>query len=212
MKIINPSFLKHIFPWIFWEKREGAEKEVYITFDDGPDPKYTPEVLLLLKKYNIKASFFLIGEKLIQYPLIVKQIQQAGHTIGNHSFSHKSMKFCSKDRIIKEILDTDNLIQKITHAKPVYFRPPYGRFDPRFKKILQQNGYSMIMWSLLSYDFSADTSEKITKHIIRHIKPGAIIVFHDGHENSHLMIKALPEIFSWINANNLKTCSINKLV
>ncbi len=191
--MINPSFLKILFPWILW-KDSGNDQNIYLTFDDGPHPQYTKQVLECLRRHQTRASFFLQGEKVLLFPGIVEQIKKEGHTIGNHGFSHKSLFLQRKSWIAEEIKKTDRAIEKITGQKPVFFRPPYGRFDPGFQKIVQDLNHRLVVWSLLSYDFQGTDPQKIIRTIQTHLHPGAIIVCHDGHENTPVMLEALPEI------------------
>ena len=195
--MINPSFLKILFPWILW-KGPKNDSNVYLTFDDGPHPVYTKQVLECLGRHQTRASFFLQGEKTLLFPGIVEKIKKEGHTIGNHGFSHKSLFLQRKSWITEEIEKTDKSIEKIIGYKPVYFRPPYGRFDPGFRKIVQNLNHRLVIWSLLSYDFQETDPNKIIRTIQTHLHPGAIIVFHDGHINTPVMLKALPEILKKI--------------
>jgi peptidoglycan/xylan/chitin deacetylase (PgdA/CDA1 family) len=195
--MIDPSFLKIFFPWILW-KGPKNDSNVYLTFDDGPHPEYTKQVLEILGQHQARASFFLQGEKVLLFPGIVEQIKKQEHTIGNHGFSHESLFLQRKSWILEEIEKTDEAIEKITGQKPVFFRPPYGRFDPGFRKIVQKLNHRLVIWSLLSYDFRESDPRKITRTIQTHLHPGAIIVCHDGHRNTSVMLKALPEILKKI--------------
>ena len=189
------SFWHILFPWVLW-KGSTEGQGIYLTFDDGPHPVYTPRLLDLLNRYNAKASFFLLGEKILLYPGIVERIKKEGHTIGNHGFSHQSMIFWKRGKIIREILQTDYAIEKITGKRPLFFRPPYGKFDLRFKKLMDELHHKLVIWSLLSYDFKETNPERLIKKVLEKIHRGAIVLFHDGHSNTPVMLEALPTILN----------------
>ncbi len=189
------SFWHILFPWVLWRGSTKGQ-EIYLTFDDGPHPVYTPMLLDLLNQYSAKASFFLLGEKVLLYPGIVERIKKECHTIGNHGFSHRSMIFLKKEKILREILQTDYAIEKITGKKPLFFRPPYGKFDLRFKKLMDEFNHKLVIWSFLGYDFKETSPERLIKRIREKIHAGDIVLFHDGHSNTPTMLEALPIILS----------------
>jgi len=211
MMITNPSFWRILFPWILW-KGPSASPEVFLTFDDGPHPTYTPQVLNLLDRYQIKATFFLSGEKVLLYPEIVERIKKEGHTAGNHGFTHHPLIFQRAEKIREQIVQTDHAIQRIIGRKPTFFRPSYGRFDPRFRKLMQELQHRMVLWSLLSYDFRESDPRKLTRRIQENIHPGAIIVFHDGHPNSSTTLEALPHILRSLGQLGYRTKSLDHLI
>ncbi|MCD6116475.1 polysaccharide deacetylase family protein [bacterium] len=196
IKFVNPGFMEKLFPWVMCYGDRG-KKEIYLTFDDGPYPVYTYQILDILDKYNIRGVFFLEGSKVEKYPEIVKDIYDQGHIAGNHSYSHQSLLFKSSNFILEEIRKTDDVINDITGLKPVFFRPPYGRFDLRFKRIMQQTGHKLVLWSLLSYDYSCIRKESIFNIVRKNAVSGSIIVFHDGLETSRVTIEVIPEIIEY---------------
>ena len=198
MKIINPGPLSQlIFPWTIW-KIKTEKPELYLTFDDGPHPEYTPGILKILQEFGVKATFFVTGQKALLHPGIVRETIRDGHTIGNHGFSHQRLASKNKRMIREEILDCDRVIKNISGQKPVFFRPPHGRFDFRFKNITQELGKKLVIWSLLSYDYLEASPEKLIRRITSNLHPGAVIVLHDGHKNSAITLKTLPAILSSI--------------
>lgn len=170
---------------------DKTKKEVALTFDDGPDPVWTPKVLDVLRKHKIKATFFLIGKKAEKYPDIVKQIHQQGHVIGTHTYSHLNITYCKKPKAIFEIEKTHNIIKKITGEDPYLFRPPYGAYQKRFYNYLKQYNYKIILWTISAEDWNGDSTEKIEARILSGIRPGAILLFHDSGGNRQPTIDAL---------------------
>lgn len=188
------KFLSWLFPEIVWTK-DTESPNIFLSFDDGPHPKFTPQILDILKTYNSKATFFPIGEKVQRHPEIISRIFEEGHTIGIHSQTHHRLIFKSRARLIHELLEPQKIIKEIIDWKPSLFRPPYGYFSPRLLKICRQLKITVIMWTVMSYDFNPKTSaEQIIDKIIRQLSNGTIIVFHDGHTNSHRTVKILPPI------------------
>lgn len=184
-------------PRIIWKM---PNRGLHLTFDDGPEPRVTPQLLDLLAECKIKATFFLIGERMARHPEIVMRILEDGHTVGNHSFTHPALWFCSRAKIRQEIGQTDELFEKMLGRRPNYFRPPFGRFGPGLLQTLRWSGHSMVLWNGSSLDYKLKSSEEIASQIMHRAKPGTILLLHDGHRNSKLTLEsltlALPELFA----------------
>ncbi len=195
MIVINPSPARFLFPWILW-KGDATASHVHLTFDDGPHPEYTPQVLDILKTGGVKGTFFLTGENAVRYPGLVRRIVQEGHTLGNHGFTHASLVFKKRKIVLSEIERTDEAIRQITGQNPAFFRPPYGRFDSRFQGWMKKSGHRLVLWSLVTCDFQESSPTALVERVKRHIHPGAILLLHDGHKNSPVMIEALPELLT----------------
>ncbi len=152
---------------------------VAITFDDGTDGKTTPEILAVLEKYNIKATFFCIGERIVKNPEVFKSIAAKGHIVGNHSYNHSFwFDLYSYNRMADEILKTDEIIFEFTGKKPKLFRPPYGVTNPMLKKALKITGHHSIAWSLRSFD-TVKNPENVLRKVNSKLRNGDIILFHD---------------------------------
>jgi peptidoglycan/xylan/chitin deacetylase (PgdA/CDA1 family) len=164
-----------------WEK-----SKFYLTFDDGPN-EYTLKNLETLKKFNLKATFFIVGKNCQKYPQILKEIVKEGHSIGNHSFSH-SIKFFFNFK--REIKKTREIIKAITGIETRIFRPPYGFLLPWLKNYLLKNGYQILLWNVDSKDWKG----KIDQKIFQKIKPNSILLFHDCLETSLALPKILENL------------------
>ncbi|MFQ5864287.1 MAG: polysaccharide deacetylase family protein [bacterium] len=203
---MNSKFFNYFYPNIMWRMRDH---NIYLTFDDGPDKDITPKLLDLLQKYNIEATFFLLGQKAECYPDIVKDIQSKGHTIGNHSYSHQRMLGKSKQQIVDEINKTNETLLKVTGQKPRLFRPPYGIFGMNLLNVLEKTKHKMVLWSCSVGDFKKQaTSRKIKKRIIKLVEPKQIILLHDGHPNSKYTLEALEESLGRLKDRGLKFSAI----
>ncbi|MFP4844200.1 polysaccharide deacetylase family protein [Winogradskyella sp. PE311] len=187
----TPGFVKTLFPNFVWNV-DTQNKELYLTFDDGPTPEITDWVLQLLSNYDAKATFFCIGNNIEKYPEIFQNITKDGHTIGNHTFNHlKGWKHKTK-AYVKDVKKTQDLI---TSNSSNLFRPPYGKFKTKQSKQLLKMGYKIILWDVLSYDWDKTVSEKAClNNVISAAKEGSIIVFHDSIKASHNLKYALPKI------------------
>jgi len=164
---------------------------VFLTFDDGPHPEYTPEILEILDSYNIKATFFLVGEKVKKHQTLVRDIADAGHCIGNHGYSHTSMLFKPTGFMDSEIEKTDACIADTIGSKPQLFRPPYGRFGPRLLIRLHQKQKLLVLWNLSSRDYKKSiTAHEIEKRLYRAQK-GQIVLLHDGHSNTLSLVRII---------------------
>ena len=179
-----PNFIQRFFPNIIWKKKTD-EKKIWLTFDDGPEEEVTEFILETLKKFNIKASFFLIGKKIQEFPELTKEIIKEGHIVGNHSFSHLNGFKSKNEEYIYDIelgqkLINEKLVEMGITNKIKIFRPPYGRILPQQIKSLKEN-YKIVMWDIFSWDFKKNISpEKIYNNVIDNVVEGSILVFHNN--------------------------------
>lgn len=186
--------IPRIFPLLFpkwkWSGNSG-EKAVYITFDDGPHPVITPWVIEKLTEFNACATFFCVGENAQKFPEIVKMIEENGHKTGNHTYNHLKGWEKSDDIYVQ------NVKKASANLPGNLFRPPYGRIRLSQAKKLQQLGYNIIMWSLLSCDYDPKLNRGKSLHkLIKHTKNGSIVVFHDSEkafENLKFLLPAYLE-------------------
>ena len=185
----------------------GDHQDVYLTFDDGPTPEVTPWVLDRLKEAGANATFFCLGRNVDKHPDLLKQILDAGHSIGNHSYSHLKGFRTSVKRYMDDIELASNLIDS------KLFRPPYGRILPgQVKAVLEH--YDLIMWDVLSIDYNSSLKgERVLKNVTRNVRPGSIIVFHDSEKASENLYYALPRTLEFLSENgyNMKAIPSNGL-
>ena len=173
-------------------------KIIYLTFDDGPDPEVTTWVLDTLKKFDAKATFFCIGEKVQKHPEIFKQIIEDDHAVGNHTFNHLNGWKTKKEDYLK---DLEKCSEFVTSK---LFRPPYGKLTPQQYSIINKQ-YSIIMWDVLSGDFDKNTSmKKCLKNATENTKKGSIVVFHDNIKTKENLYYALPEYLEDFEAKGFK--------
>ena len=172
----TPFFIPIIYPSLIW-RVPTVQKELFLTFDDGPIKGPTEYVLDELKKADAKATFFCIGDNIKKHPSIFDRILYDGHAVGNHTFNHLSgWKTKTKD-YLSNIRQFEKSLPKDVHTN--FFRPPYGRITPSQIRALKD--YKIIMWDVLSFDYSKNISpDDCLKNTIKAVRPGSIIVFHDS--------------------------------
>ena len=174
MFVTTPKFIQALFPSLVWRK-ETLDKEIWLTFDDGPTPEVTPWILSVLKKKNVKATFFLVGQQIEEFPELVVAIIKGGHTIANHSYSHKNGWLTNKEKYLEDIESCQALM-----PNNKLFRPPCGKITKAQISVLKEK-YKIILWDVLSYDFQQNRSPKIVKeNIIKNTTKGSIIVMHNN--------------------------------
>ena len=182
----TPRFIQALFPSLVWRK-ETSNKEIWLTFDDGPDPEITPWILSVLKKEKVKATFFLVGEQIGEFPELVGAIIKGGHIIANHSYSHKNGWLCAKEKYIEDIEKCQELM-----PNNKLFRPPYGKITKAQIALLKEK-YKIILWDVLSWDFQQNTNpKKVQENILKNTKEGSIIVLHNNqksYENLHPILE-----------------------
>ncbi|MCM8797083.1 MAG: polysaccharide deacetylase family protein [Candidatus Omnitrophica bacterium] len=159
---------------------KSRQKLVALTFDDGPSPIWTPQILDALRQAGIKATFFMLGEHVKKYPEVARRVVAEGHEIGNHSYSHHVLLYYKTEELEKEIMDTENIIRQVTGVSPKYFRPPKAWLTTAEKKKIKDMGYRVVLWSLNSKDWVNFDSRHILRYISRNIQPGDILLFHDS--------------------------------
>jgi chitin deacetylase len=192
-------------------KLSQGEKVIALTFDDGPWPESTVQVLDILKQNNIKATFFVIGQNVKNYPDLLKRVVAEGHIIGNHTWHHW-YHFMNPQAAAYEIDHTTNLIYQTTGVKTNLFRPPGGIMHNGVAAYARNNKYALIMWSSDSVDYSHPTVPKLINNVFRQAKPGGIVLMHDGGGNRSRTVQALPEIIASFRKQGYSFVTIPELL
>ncbi|MDN4607261.1 polysaccharide deacetylase family protein [Sporosarcina highlanderae] len=168
------------------ESEESTEivttgKKVALTFDDGPDPKVTIQILDILEKHNAKATFFMLGSRVEYYPEITKKVHDAGHELAGHTWNHADLTKLTPERIAKEINDTSAIIEQVTGAKVNAYRPPYGAVNEKVRKFAN---LPTVLWDVDTRDWEHRDSQKLIQNVKQHTKDGSIILMHDIHQST----------------------------
>jgi peptidoglycan/xylan/chitin deacetylase (PgdA/CDA1 family) len=206
-----------LFGPIIWHS-PTSEKVIALTFDDGPNPPYTQEILKILEEYSIKATFFLWGQNVREYPEVAREIASAGHAIGNHTYSHPPLIIIrrSLSQIESEIVQAENIIFHTTGVRPTIFRPPSGLRGPLLFRVTRKRGYTVIQWSVDAKDWEKPGADIIVKRVLAGTEPGAIILLHDGsgimENDSSQTVAALPVIIEELLSRGYYFVTIPELI
>jgi len=188
---------------------ETNKKNIAITFDDGPSDK-TEQVLEILKNYNIKATFFVVGKQIEKYKNVLQKIDEDGHIIGNHSYTHHFwFDLFSAKRMTDELAKTEQIIENVISKKVKLFRPPYGVTNPALNKVVIKMNYTTVGWSLKSRDTVIKDKNKISKRLQQKLKSGAVILFHD---TSPEIIEVLKKFIEYALQSNYKIVRLDELL
>ncbi len=197
----------------------ASEKVVALTFDDGPSPVWTPQILDELKKAGIKATFFMLGDHVEQYPDVARRVAAEGHEIANHTYDHQTILYYNPEELKNEISHAQKVIEDITGIKTRYFRPPKAWLSQAEKQQIKEMGYTTILWSLNSKDWVTFHDKQITAYILGHIRPGDIILFHDSggvfsHQggNRKQTVKTIPRLVEKLKEKGYRFVTISELL
>ena len=179
-------------------------------FDDGPIPVMTEKILDVLNTHKVPAAFFCIGNRVHDYPALIKRMHEAGHLIGNHSYWHGAMfDLQSPDKIAKELADTDVAIQKAINKKPNFFRPPFGVTNPMVASAVKRRGYKTIGWTVRSFDTMTKNGNALLDRVTNSLKGGDVILFH---YYSTAALEMLPAFLDQVALLGLKIVRVDELL
>jgi peptidoglycan/xylan/chitin deacetylase (PgdA/CDA1 family) len=171
-----------------------GEKNLYLTFDDGPNPDTTAALLELLEAEGVLATFFLIGTEVARFPDLARAVCAKGHTIGNHSLNHNFMPSMPTRMIEREIRHTNALLEKATGRKPKLFRPPYGMIDKRGAACLKELDMRIVYWGAVPEDWQGVGAARVVERVCRKLADGSLIVLHEGSHIASQTLEATREI------------------
>jgi peptidoglycan/xylan/chitin deacetylase (PgdA/CDA1 family) len=187
-----PAFLRPLIGRNYLWRKNSSEKVVYLTFDDGPVPEVTPQVLGVLDDFDIKATFFCVGDNVKKYPELYREILMKGHSVGNHTFHHLNGFKVGQEQYLKDVEQASQLIDSRL------FRPPYGKLTRKEKKILEQK-FQIVLWDVISYDYDQNlSSSQVLKNVNRYTRSGSVILFHDSVKAKNNMLTVLPQAISFL--------------
>lgn len=207
---------------------QTAEKIAALTFDDGPNPASTPLILEILASYQVKATFFLLGRNVAAYPETARQIVQAGHATGNHTFTHLPLVDCSPAQVARELFQCQQVIWKATGILPEVMRPPFGVQSPASYLIARMMGFSIVNWSASGDDWQGDPAGAVAERVLADVQPGGIILLHDDVEppahqvgwqpadeplrDRSPMVEALPMIIEPLQSQGYRFVTLQEMI
>ena len=196
-----PEILKSVIKNVVW-RINPAKKVIYLTFDDGPNPGVTPLVLDILDRFEVKATFFCVGENVSRFPDVFDEVKRRGHTVGNHTFNHLKGFEYSTDDYVRNVKKASEFIDSRL------FRPPHGQIKPSQIKALKDD-YLIIMWDFITYDYDKRIEpEKIIAEVKKRSRNGSIVVFHDSLKAEKNVLQVLPEALRFWKENGYEVCHI----
>ena len=184
--------MQRLYPNVVWRK-DKTQKKVYLTFDDGPITECTPKVLDILAQYGVHATFFMVADNAVRYPNLLERVRNEGHAVGNHTYHHiKGFKHSTHD-----------YLQDVEKAEQVFhtqlFRPPHGRMTAQQKKAILAQGYTIVMWDVLTHDYNPRYSvEHMLKVIKRYTRNGSVITCHDSLKSKDRLLTLLPQMIEYL--------------
>lgn len=204
-----------LFERIHW-RAPTDEPKIALTFDDGPHAASTPPILELLKRFNVSATFFLVGKHIEKHREIAHKMVCAGHEIGNHTYSHSLLYASTKKRIRDEIGRTDALLRSIDNAEPKFFRPPAGFFTKQVLDIAERLGYKTVVGDVYPRDPHRPGREKIVERVMRRTAAGSIIILHDGGNSRRVdrsqTLEALSEIIPGLIRKGFEFSTLSEML
>lgn len=197
-----PDWAQRFYPHAVWRGDKGGDTPtVYLTFDDGPVPEATPQVLDILDTYGVKATFFWVGENLIKYPHLAQEVVSRGHRVGNHTYNHLSGWSVSADEYKVNVQKADAIMHEVIPSladdkqAQRLFRPPYGKMRREVYKWLQREGYTIVLWDIVTHDYNRRyTPQEIEKITLRYVRDGSILLLHDSIKASKNTLTVLPTL------------------
>lgn len=205
------TFAKGNSSIVFWKSREPTKK-IALTFDDGPHPRYTERILNILDEYGIKATFFVIGVNIRNYPEPLALIKAAGHEIANHSFSHDNSNDLDASSAIGEMRRCEELILERVGVKPKLFRPPRGANNADVERAAMEMGYSVVLWSIDTLDWKNTPAQEIAKNVCENIRGGDIILMHDYTSGKNTTCDALSLIIPALLEKGYEFVTVSELI
>lgn len=187
-------------------------KVVALTFDDGPDPRFTNSILDTLKKYNVPATFFMVGDNVKAHPEIAKRIVAEGHEVGDHTMTHPTLTDLTPEEAYNEIESGYQTIISTTGTVPLYFRSPKGLTTDYAQSAASSLGMKEILWTVTIENRNAPTSEEMANRVLNKIQPGYIILLHDGRLDRTKTVKALPLLLDGLKEKGYKVISLTDLL
>jgi len=203
------------FPQSFFLEGQSEDKTVALTFDDGPDPVYTDQILGILDKNDVKATFFMVGAKMRHWPEIARRIEHQGHATGGHGYEHIDLAKMRPVAAVHEQLEpTQKAFGDVLGHPMRLFRPPYGAVTDGEIALFAKSGLTIVDWSVDSFDWKvgADGAERIRRTVMRYVHPGAIVLLHTGGGNHGATARALPALLAELRAQGYRFVTVPELL
>lgn len=190
-----------------------SKKLIAFTFDDGPNRRFTPQVLRLLRQHGARATFFLVGQEVVRHPVMVHEIEAAGMEIGNHGMHHRLLRHLRREEVRADVVGGADAILEAGGTRPYLYRFPLARSDPGSRRELGRLGYLIVSWSIDTRDWRpAVSSDRIVQTILRNARPGAIVIMHDGPAYRGRTVRALGRVLPRLAQMGYRVVSVGDLL
>ncbi|MFC5528537.1 polysaccharide deacetylase family protein [Cohnella yongneupensis] len=207
--------LERKFEGVFVLSASRESRKVALTFDDVPDPRFTGQVLDVLKKKHVTATFFAMGTRSMKHPDLLRRIKREGHDVGNHSYSHPDFSKLPVEDVKRQITRAETVIAGIIGYKPKLVRPPYGEIMPEQLEWAKTQGYTVVNWDVDSADWRQLTENEVFRNVTKSVRPGSVILMHAGGGEGQSLagtVKALPRIIDWLREHDYEPVSLSELL
>ena len=188
-----------------------AAKLVALTFDDGPWPESTDAVLAMLERYDVPATFFMVGLYVKRWPETASHVAEQGHLVGNHTFHHATLTKVDMKQLDTELRWTNDVIKGATGVEPVWFRPPGGKHDGRVYGALKSRGMKPVLWTVDPQDWAGASAKQIADRVSNAVRPGAVVLLHDGGGDRGETVKALPMIIKRLRKQGYEFVTLDEI-
>jgi len=212
---ITLADLRAKYKTMFLLNGPASKREVALTFDDAPDDRFTPQILDVLKREGVKATFFVVGNRIEAHPEIVQRMVKEGHVVGNHSYNHPNLPKLNDADFQNQINKTDLLIQSISGYRPTFIRPPYGNISEKQIQWLASQHKIIVNWNVDSLDWKGLNAEQVKTNVLAHVRPGSIILQHSAGgsgEDLSGTVQALPLIINKLRNDGVKLVTVSELL
>lgn len=212
---VSNDQLQKMYPNVLYLRGSEDQNKVALTFDDGPDMRFTPLILDVLDQHDVKATFFMMGSRAKEHEEIVRRAHEEGHVIGNHTYWHPNLPKEELDRLDWEVRETEKVIENIVGYKPRLFRSPYGALNEEMVETLENLGNTIIGWDVDSLDWKQMGDEVISDNVLSNVRPGSIILMHDGGDwTMNLMgtVNSLDRIITKLKEDQIEFVTVPELL
>ncbi|MDN5294264.1 MAG: peptidoglycan-N-acetylglucosamine deacetylase [Eubacteriales bacterium] len=191
---------------------ETSERAIALTIDDGPDPRYTPVVLDILKENGVRATFFVVGKQVEDYPELARRIVAEGHELGNHTYTHPHVENLGASALREEVHRANLTIERVAGVKPVWFRPPRKKLTLAEKEAVAQEGLQVALWTVALEHKAYKSPPEMVEEVEKKVEPGAIILLHDGRLDRSRTVAALPELIVRLKRKGYRFVTLSELM
>ena len=188
------------------------KKQIALTFDDGPHPTLTPRILEILAKYNVHATFFMVGQNVLHYPDAARAVIEAGHEVGNHTFSHPHIADLNEKAIFEEIGKCEDALEELCEYRPHILRTPQGALTPSLEHCLLDDDYILVLWSLDTRDWEHKSTASVVQAVLDRVQPGDIILMHDFIGHNSKTPEALEKIIPILLSQGYEFVTVSELL